>query len=302
MTLLTLHYTSRALYLNNAHNTSLKAELGPNNKMTTPSNVLGSILLLSSCYIQQILVRAKYKHPKQPPSPQAWGKFAAGCLLELASLFLLPLPTYALLSSAHILFALPFELNANTLCMILGCLVVFFFGPSQGQVLHMDEFDGVFNGFYLLWMLCSLGVNLALRRLGFYAGRPILEASIPAQLSTFALGATKIFFLLCDAQTFSQAPLPIYLLCLAVAGIGAQSSAAFSRILCKQHDYLLVMCSYYLWVICYTVPLAVAAIYAGDFYSPTSCFSVFFSSALLFVALLRHSWAAAEATQLGQHQ
>jgi hypothetical protein len=61
--------------------------------------------------------------------------------------------------------------------------------------MEISDFDAIFNISYFVWMIGSLIANLSLRRMGYYAGRVLVESSIPAQIHIWSLAFLKITYL-----------------------------------------------------------------------------------------------------------
>jgi hypothetical protein len=147
------------------------------------------------------------------------------------------------------------------------------------------------NGTYFLWMLGSLSMNLTLRRLGFYAGRVLLETSIPAQITAFAYGAMKISYLIVDMY-LSGFPLYSGLLasCAFVATVSLAAASAFLTEITNTYDLVVSLGSYYLWVICYALPLAVCVVNAGVNYTISHYIILTLVSALISMGVFAHTY------------
>lgn len=121
------------------------------------------------------------------------------------------------------------------------------------------EFEDLFNALYFLWSLGSLTLNCTLRRLGFYQGRPLLESCIPAQITALGMGAAKYFQLAVlslneDYYIFS------ILISAVLALLALHTVSAFLGILIGKHDMLVILGSYYVWLIMYQLPLGVTVL------------------------------------------
>ena len=134
-------------------------------------------------------------------------------------------------------------------------------------------------------------MNLTLRRLGFYAGRVLLETSIPAQITAFAYGAMKISYLTVDMY-LSGYPLYTWLLtsCTLIAIVSLSAASAFLTEITNTYDLVVSLGSYYLWVICYALPLAVCVVNAGVNYTISHYIILSLVSALISMGVFAHTY------------
>lgn len=205
--------------------------------------------------------------------------FGFGIALEFFALALLPLSSHIILAALHVFW---FHLNLvndegrpyfhpeliGIFSILVSLLLAVMAAGYQGQVESSSEYDALFNGSYFIWMLGSLAFNLALRKLGFYKDKVFLEACLPAQFSAFSYGAAKMLMLSVEMHSSGKDP---YVGLLALSGgvlaISLAVNSAFLQHLCTSHDLVVVIGSYYLWLVCYTLPLALFVINAGVHYS-----------------------------------
>mmetsp|Transcript_12200 Transcript_12200/g.23140 ORF Transcript_12200/g.23140 Transcript_12200/m.23140 type:complete len:341 (-) Transcript_12200:66-1088(-) len=232
------------------------------------------------CFYRKSLQRnsSTTKQAEGVPKIQIVG-FVIGIALECFALAILPLSSHIILASLHVFW---FHLNLvndegrpyfqpeliGIFAILVSLLLAVMAAGFQEQVATTSEYDSLFNGSYFIWMLGSLSFNLVLRKLGFYKGKVLLETCLPAQISAFAYGAAKMLMLSIEVHTSGKDPY-IGLLALAVLVLSTSFAinSAFIGQLCLTHDLVVVIGSYYLWLVCYALPLALFVINAGVHYS-----------------------------------
>jgi hypothetical protein len=215
-----------------------------------------------------------------------------GIVLEGLALALLPLSSHVVLAALHVFW---FHLNLvndegrpyshpeliGVFCVLVSSLLAVMGAGVQGQVLTSSEYDSLFNGTYFIWMLGSLAFNLTLRKLGFYRGKVLLEPCIPAQISAFAYGAAKMLITAADIHTSGKDPyIGLLVLAVTVLMTAFLIASAFLSQLSAVHDSVVVLGSYYLWLVCYALPLGVWALTAGVHYSWLNYAVLVFTSVL----------------------
>jgi hypothetical protein len=202
-----------------------------------------------------------------------------GLVLECFALAHLPLSSHIILASLHVFW---FHLNLvndegrpysqgellGVFAVLVGVLLAVMAAGYQEFILSKAEYDSIFNGFYFVWMLGSLVLNLTLRKLGFYKGKVLLETCLPAQISAFAYGAAKMLILSIEVHSTGEDPY-VGLLAVAAGVLGTSFvlNSAFLAQLCTSYDLVVVLGSYYLWLVCYALPLALSVVNSGVHYS-----------------------------------
>lgn len=229
-------------------------------------HITGSIGLFLGIYLQE---SSHFLHRILPSRSTIQNRISyilyLGLILELCSIIVLPLSTYVLLSSAHIAVFKHILIkdekrkysNAETfgsMSILSGCIIVMLFGGAQFTVTR-ESFRQLFDLYYYLYTFSSLICTLVLRRLGHFAGRIIVETGIPAQISSFAVAGMKIFWICADV--FSKPEDGLYMFLALGVSVGVLTMAnGFVNQLGKEHDMVIVMGGYYLWSICYSLPLS----------------------------------------------
>lgn len=254
---------------------------------TQTLHFLGVASFTLGSYIQQLCFSLKSLQRNSSASKHQVGAapilpvlgFVVGMALEVIALALLPLSSHILLASLHVFW---FNMNIinrearpyfhpeliGSFAVLMSSLLTAMAAGYQAQVQAGSEYDALFNGPYFLWMLSSLAFNLTLRKLGFYKGKVLLETCLPAQISAFAYGAAKMLVVSLDMHSSGDDPY-IGLLTL-VAFVLATSMAVNSAViwhLCTSYDIVVVIGSYYLWLVCYALPLALCVVNAGVQYT-----------------------------------
>ncbi|CAG9315088.1 unnamed protein product [Blepharisma stoltei] len=235
--------------------------------------------------------------------------FTIGLSLEITSLALIPLSTYILFGCAHLIC---FKLNlisdenrnhssaeyTGTALMTLGLIVEYMFGARQEEIVDIDEFNNIINGSYFLWMCGSLTLNLTMRRLGFYQGKVLLETSIPAQIAAFGYGGLKICMYSIEMY-ISGYEFSIYLFIFSVfvITISLSSVSIFLWYYSKQYDLVVVLGGYYLWLICYALPLGVLVVSGGVHYDFKTLCSLTVSTSLVTLGGILHTYYRMEYLQ-----
>ena len=113
-----------------------------------------------------------------------------GLFFEVFALMLIPLATFVLLGSSHIVFltatsvyneyrTFTKEEKAGFVFIIASNLTTILFGGMEYDM-KAEEFDNLFKVTYFMWMFGCLIANMSLRKMGYYAGKIFVETSIPA--------------------------------------------------------------------------------------------------------------------------
>jgi hypothetical protein len=224
-----------------------------------------------------------------------------GLLLEFVSLAHLPLATYVILSSFHILvfkYSLvkeekrqlsPSESLGNT-AILAGCLVILLFGPRQDIILE-EEFSELFDFFYYIYCFGSLFCTLVLRRFGWFAGRIIVETGIVSQVNSFTLTALKILWI--ELQVFGVGGRGYAGICLLVSLVGTFLSSSLIRGLQQDNDLVVIMGGYYIWCIFYTLPLSLF-VKSGIEVTLLNISALIFSTSLVIPGVYLHSFTRIE--------
>lgn len=121
---------------------------------------------------------------------------------------------------------------------------------------------------YFMWMLCSLAFYLTIRRLGYYANRSMLESFLPAQITTFSLGGIKMMCYTIQLYLYgSDLDTALLIVSALIAGIAFAVASSFLQILQRLYNESLVLGTFYLWNICYSIPLALWVMCIGVNYT-----------------------------------
>lgn len=187
-----------------------------------------------------------------------------GIVFEFLSLAQLPLCTYVVLGSLHVLVFkhvlikdekrsfTPAE-NLGSIAIISGCVIVSLFGPEQGEIDPANLKD-LFDLYYYMYTVISLFITLFLRRLGFFSGRILIETGLVSQLNSFSICALKVLWIQLIA---SERIVGTYaMLCVLVVFVGNLMSNSFIRVFLVSHDLVIVMGGYFMWSLCYCLPLS----------------------------------------------
>ena len=113
-----------------------------------------------------------------------------GLFFEVFALMLIPLATFILLGSSHIVFltatsvyneyrTFTKEEKAGIVFIVASNLMTILFGGMEYEM-QAEEFDNLFKVTYFIWMAGSLFANMSLRKMGYYKGRIFVETSIPS--------------------------------------------------------------------------------------------------------------------------
>jgi hypothetical protein len=270
------------------------------------NNLRGSISLFLGSYIQQYSI----KFPGMSSSILS----GVSLILELISLYELPLCTYVLLGSFHLLARSQIENHytkvpltipqaSGNILILLGCIVAIVFCGTQVNIYKYSQLQDCFKIFYFFWMLLSLAANLGLRYLGFYAGRVFYETSVPGQISTFGYAALKIIFLDLDLLfQGTEYSLFTFFFCSLVVFVSFGSSSSFLKYFmnCKQPD--LVIIGYYFWVLCYCFPIGISILNPGVNYKVTEYCALGVSTLLIATGTFLHSYVTVDSDKLREEQ
>mmetsp|Transcript_31468 Transcript_31468/g.31157 ORF Transcript_31468/g.31157 Transcript_31468/m.31157 type:complete len:204 (-) Transcript_31468:45-656(-) len=147
-------------------------------------------------------------------------------------------------------------------------------------------------------MCGSLTLNLTMRRLGFYQGKVLLETSIPAQIAAFGYGGLKICMYSIEMY-ISGYDFSIYLFIFSVIVITVSLSSVsiFLWYYSKQYDLVVVLGGYYLWLICYALPLGVLVVSGGVHYDFKTLCSLTVSTSLVTLGGILHTYYRMEYLQ-----
>lgn len=144
----------------------------------------------------------------------------------------------------------------------------------------------------------SLTLNLTMRRIGFYEGKVLLETSIPAQIAAFGYGGMKICMYSIEMYV-SGYDFSVYLFFFSILVIFVSLSAVsiFISYFAKQYDLVVVMGGYYLWLICYALPLGVLVVNGGVHYDYRTLFSLCVSTGIVTLGAIMHTYYRIEYLQ-----
>lgn len=263
---------------------------------------LSALFLLAGIYLQE------YSHFLINSYLESWyiskitkGFICLGLFLEFISMAHLPLSTYVILSSFHILAfkhtlikdekrqPSPSESFGNT-AILSGCLVILLFGPSQESVSE-EDFLNLFDLFYYCYSFASLALTLALRRLGWFSGKIIVETGIISQINSFTLTALKIMWV--EIVVYGAGGRGYGGLCILVAMLGSFLSSSFVRAMMVDFDLVVVMGGYYIWMVFYALPLS-WFVRAGIDIGVLNGAAVLFSTGLVVTGVYMHSFTKIE--------
>ncbi|OMJ70924.1 hypothetical protein SteCoe_30991 [Stentor coeruleus] len=232
--------------------------------------VFGSLLQEFSQYRNSTLTEI-------PHSPSFFQKpsillliFLSGLALDLYSLVYLPFLTFILLSSTHIVFfkyfyiadhdlSLSFHEKFGTLCILLSSGIAASSCGTQNssQTMFLDS-----N--FFIYGISSIFILLTISRLEFFRNIILLEASIPANISVFAVGLLKISLVLIVNYVGDGWEIAIVL--YAFVGIGFFTmNSSIIKTLNKKHDTIVVFGAFQMWVLLFGFLAGL-----GFFYNETS--------------------------------
>ena len=225
-----------------------------------------------------------------------------GLVLEFTSLTVIPLTTFVLVSCAHIAVFKHILITDEkrkyssaetfgTMGILSGCTIAVLFGGIQGKVTQ-KSYLAVFDLYYYSYTACSLLFTLYFRRKGYFSGRIIVETGIPAQISSFAMAAVKVLWLSMDVyRSFND--LLVMIICIGIAVGTLTVSSSFLTEFEKEHDLVIIMGGYYLWSLCYCLPLG-TFISAGVNHSMLNYVAIAFSCVLIIPGIYLHSFTRIE--------
>lgn len=210
-----------------------------------------------------------------------------GVIFEFFSIAQLPLCTYVVLSSLHILVfkhvlikdekrsLTPAE-NLGSIAILSGCIVISLFGPEQGEIVS-EELNELFDPYYYIYTISSLGFTLFLRRQGFFSGRILIETGLVSQINSLGICALKVLWIQLHSNQVRKG---FYIMvCMIITFTATFLSNSFIRVFLITHDLVIVMGGYFMWSLFYCLPL-------GFFFSTGIKFSVLNLSALMFGSCL----------------
>ena len=95
-----------------------------------------------------------------------------------------------------------------------------------------------------MWGIIGIGCSLMIRRLGFYSGKVLLEVSIPAQLTVFAVSIVKMGVSVLMSKSSDEFALRQVYPAMLLLWILIGASGSLIKIFCKQSD-IIVVCGGY---------------------------------------------------------
>ena len=225
-----------------------------------------------------------------------------GISLEISSLAVIPLSTYVLLSCFHIVFFKHLLITDEkrkytivetfgTMAIISGIVICALFGGIQSEI-NYKAYLRIFDLFYYGYTFVSLVFNLVIRRFGLFSGRIIVETGIPAQISSFAVAALKIFWLSVDSFTYFSEFIVI-LICLLIICLALLVSNSFICEFCKNNDLVIVMGGYYIWSLAYCVPMSLF-MNPGVNHSVINYIAIIIGCSLIVPGIYLHSFTKIE--------
>lgn len=265
--------------------------------VTGVTGLIIGIYLQQSChFVLKVFAEAKSSHKL------TLLLMGLGIILEFTSLAVLPLTTYVLVSSMHIAVFKHLLITDEkrkytslerfgTMAVISGTSIAVLFGGVQLAATE-KEYQGVFDFYYYLYTFCSLLSTLAMRRCGFFSGKIMVETGIPAQVCSFAAAAFKIFWLSADVYKSMYTTL-IMITCVGVGTFTLAVSNSFITELSKEHDLVIVMGGYYLWTICYCIPIGLF-VKAGVEFNALNYIAILVSGMLVLTGIYLHSFMKIE--------
>ena len=148
--------------------------------------------------------------------------------------------------------------------MLAGIMISLLLCEQQQNLDDISQINHTLNYYYYAWMIISLAINLFLRKMGFWAGRVLVETSIPAQLAAFGYGSLKLICLNLDLYIQNKEFSPEEVLSFAaVAFVSLSCTSSFLKYLSHSHSGELVSIGYYLWLICYCFPIGITLVNPG---------------------------------------
>jgi len=269
--------------------------------------VTGGCFIALGAYLQQFALYRKRMQSLVLPHkdcssnrPTLLVMFLCGLGLELGGFVYCSMSTYVLLTSLHLVF---FKLNfvndenrhysrkewLGSLLVVVGAVVVVLAGGNQLGIVQQSQYDSVFNWKYFIWMVGSLLMNSSMRKLGFYKGRILLETCLPAQIATFGYASIKIAFYSIEMyfSGFSFSVL-LFVCCLIISVVSLCSTGSFLSALWKHYDFVVILGAYYLWILCYTLSLAIFVVNAGVTYEYSNFIAIFFSVVSIGLGVYLH--------------
>jgi hypothetical protein len=188
-----------------------------------------------------------------------------GVCLEIASIAVIPLSTYVLLTSLHISVFKHILISDEkrnyssaetfgTMGILSGSIIVILFGGMQLEF-SSYEYYKIYDLYYFTYTGISLAFSLFFRRLGYFSGRIIVETGLSAQVGSFFISGIKIVWLSLEVVD-SVDKLVVVGLCLCIIFLSLMISNSFIREFTKDNDLVIVMGGYYIWSICYCLPIS----------------------------------------------
>ncbi|OMJ81851.1 hypothetical protein SteCoe_17617 [Stentor coeruleus] len=265
-------------------------------------NLLGGLFIFLSSSLLQ--------HALQSPSFLSPYLALLSLLLELLSLYFLPLSIFFLLGSSHILaFSLYQKKNkfkdinnkeavGNSLITI-GCLISIFLCSEQQTFNDPDELNQTINPLYFTWMGISFLLNAGMRSCGFYAGKVLIETSIPSQLISFSFLAAKYLWLCFDL--FIQDEHVNYRIIIGsviVLIVSMLIALSFIKYFLWIYSEILVCTGYYLWLLCYGFPLGISLLHCGYELTQKDCLALLLATIFITLGCYLHTYSVPEKENL----
>lgn len=234
--------------------------------------VFGNLLQEFSLYRNSTLTEI-------PHSPSFFQKpstllliFLSGLALDLYSLLYLPFLTYILLSSTHIVFfkyfyitdhdlSLSLHEKFGTLCILLSSGIAASFCGTQNPSQTM-----FFDSNFFIYGISLLIILLASSKLGFFRNIILLEASIPANISVFAVGLVKISMILLVNYVGDDMEIAVGLYAFVGVGLFVMNSS-FIKTLNKKHDVIVVFGAFQMWILLFGFAAGLRFLTSGTSYN-----------------------------------
>lgn len=258
-------------------------------------NLFGGFLIFLSSSL--------FQYSFQSPSFLSPYLALSSLLLELLSLYFLPLSIFFLLGSSHILaFSLYQKHNkskeisnkeavGNSL-IALGCVISLSLCSEQQSFSDSDELNQTISPLYFTWMGVSFLLNAGMRSCGFYAGKVLIETSIPSQLISFSFLAAKYLWLCFDLFIQNEhVNYWIVLGAMAILPISMLIALSFVKYFLWMYSEILVCTGYYLWLLCYGFPLGISLLHCGYELTQKNCLALLLASIFVTLGSYLHTYS-----------
>lgn len=208
--------------------------------------------------------------------------FLVGASLDLFSVIYLPLLTYVVLSTTHLVFftiyyayhqgaALTKSENIGIFSILFASLTISALGGTQTDFSPIPA-----DSFFLIFAIISIFFSFSLRKLSFYGEKVLVDTLIPGQLSIMALGTIKMCVFVLQGEVGQDFAIHFIYPCVLFIWVLGGLSSSFLRIFQKKHDLIAVYGGYLIWSLLWALPISLGFInYSVDYEKINLAFSIF---------------------------